>query len=154
MSTAFEDSGGRTPSAALRAAWDILLATAGDAGYAVAELVRPPATPEQVAVTERAIGRRLPDDLAGLYLLSNGQVDWWQLVEGPAGTRERGRGRWVGALFGDGWSFDTLSELAGGYRTWADVRGMYTAEELAADFDELIEVRTGDPVLQLFSAHS
>jgi len=137
------------PSAELRAAWHDLLAAAGAAGYAVGELVREPATIEQIAATERAVGRRLPDDLAGLYQLSDGQVDWAQLVQGQGGGRERGR--WVGSLFGAGWSFDSLQQLESGYRAWADVRGGYTTDELASDFDDMVEVRGNDPVKKLYT---
>ncbi len=112
MSIASEWSRDRTPSAELRAAWRDLLAAAREAGYAVDELVRPPATPDQIAAAEQAIGRRLPDDLADLYLLSDGQVDWLELTTGRVGAR--GRGRWVGGLFGAGWSFDPLPQLVSG----------------------------------------
>jgi len=151
MSTASERPRDHTPSAELRAAWHDLLAAAGAAGYAVGELVRAPATPEDIAAAERAVGRRLPDDLADLYLLSDGQVDWWGLARGPAGDQARGRGRWVGSLFGEGWSFDSLEHLVSGYRMWADVRGGYTADELATDFDEAVEVRGDDPVRKLYT---
>ena len=140
----------RGPGAALRAAWHDLLAAAADAGYAICELVNEPATPQRVAEAERAIGRRLPDDLAGLYLLSDGQVDWSPLVGGPDGDRQRGR--WVGSLFGAGWSFDPLQRLQSGYQGWADVRGGYTADELVTDFDEAVEVRGDDPVKKRYSS--
>jgi len=149
MSIASEWSRDRTPSAELRAAWRDLLAAAREAGYAVDELVRPPATPDQIAAAEQAIGRRLPDDLADLYLLSDGQVDWLELTTGRVGAR--GRGRWVGALFGAGWSFDPLPQLVSGYRTWADIRGEYSANDLATDFDEMVEVRGDDPVQKLYT---
>jgi cell wall assembly regulator SMI1 len=54
-------------------AWADLLAAAGQAGYAVSELVHPPATAQQVAAAEEAIGRPLPADLALLYQLADGQ---------------------------------------------------------------------------------
>jgi hypothetical protein len=81
-------------------AWAGLLSAAGQCGYAVDELIRPPASAWKVAAAEDAIGRRLPRDLAFLYQLADGQADWIDLVRGPAGAAIRQRGRWVGSLFG------------------------------------------------------
>jgi cell wall assembly regulator SMI1 len=136
----------------VRQAWDDLLAAARDAGYAVEELIRPPASAGQVAAAEDAIGRRLPTDLAELYLLSDGQVDWWDLVHGPDGDKNRRRGRWAGSLFGDGWTFDRLDQLQIWYRGWAEIRAYYTPEELAEDFDFDVVVRGDDPVKPLYTS--
>ena len=135
----------------VRQAWDDLLAAALDAGYAVGELVRPPATAEQVAAAENAIGRRFPADLAALYLLSDGQVDWYDLVSGTDGDKNRRRGRLAGSLFGDMWKFDSLAKLQTWYGGWADIRAYYTPEELADDFDSVIEVRGDDPVKPIYT---
>jgi cell wall assembly regulator SMI1 len=98
----------------VRQAWEDLLSAASQAGYAVAEMVRLPATGEQLAAAERAIARRLPPDLADLYRLSDGQLDWPDILgSSPDG---HGRGQWVGPLFGDGWTFDTLQKLQAGYQ--------------------------------------
>ena len=132
-------------------AWAELLSAAREAGYAVSELVRPPATPGDVVAAELAIGRRLPPDLATLYQLSDGQVDWPGLVTGPAGDRGRERGRWVGSLLGAGWTFSTLRQLRTDYRGWADLRAYYTPAELTEDFDEVIEVRGDDPVKAVYT---
>jgi cell wall assembly regulator SMI1 len=70
-------------------AWAGLLSAAGQFGYAVDELVRPPASARQVADAEQAIGRPLPRDLAFLYQQSDGQVDWIDLVRGPDEDRRR-----------------------------------------------------------------
>lgn len=134
----------------VRQAWDELLSAAGQAGYAVRELVRPPASAEQVAAAEEAIGRRLPADLAALYQVSDGQVDWIDLVGGTAGG-PRQRGRWAGSLFGDGWTFNPLTELRTQYQGWADLRAQYTPDELADDFDSVIAVRGSDPVQPLYT---
>jgi cell wall assembly regulator SMI1 len=128
-------------------AWTELLAAAREAGYAVGELVRPPATAAQVAAAEEAIGCRLPPDLTLLYQMSDGQADWTDLVRDPG----RERGRWVGSLFGAGWTFSTLQQLQTDYRGWADIRAYYTPAELAEDFDSVIEVRGGDPVKPLYT---
>jgi cell wall assembly regulator SMI1 len=135
----------------VRQAWDDLLAAALDAGYAVGELVRPPAAAGQVAAAEDAIGRRLPADLAALYLLSDGQVDWIDLVSGVHGDKNRRRGRWAGSLFGAGWTFNSLEELQTQYRSWADIRAYYTPGELADDFDSVVEVRGDDPVKPIYT---
>lgn len=135
----------------VREAWDELLAAARLAGYAVGELVRPPATAGQVAAAEQAIGRPLPRDLAALYQLSDGQADWYPLAPGPGGDPYRERGRWVGSLFGAGWTFSSLRELQSEYHGWADLRAHYTPAELATDFDDMIEVRGGDPVKPLYT---
>jgi cell wall assembly regulator SMI1 len=131
--------------------WSGLLSAAAQAGYAVDELVRPPASPAEVAEAEQAIGRRLPPDLAQLYQLSDGQADWYDLVHGPAGTTSRARGRWAGSLFGAGWTFNPLAALRTEYQGWADLRRGYSAEELADDFDSVIEVSPGDPVKPLYT---
>ncbi|HEY6495035.1 MAG TPA: SMI1/KNR4 family protein [Trebonia sp.] len=131
-------------------AWADLLAAAGQAGYAVGELVHPPATAEQVAAAEEAIGRRLPGDLAALYLLSDGQEDWINLRHGPDGAT-RQRGRWAGSLFGAGWTFNELAEVRTEYQGWADLRRQYTPAELTDDFDSVIEVRGTDPVKPLYT---
>ena len=144
-------SGGADMTQDVREAWDDLLTAAAEAGYAVTELVRPPATAAQVAAAEEAIGRRLPPDLAMLYQLSDGQVDWYGLVTGPAGNPERERGHWVGSLFGEGWTFRTLAQLENDYRLWSDVRQQSTPSELE-DFDAAIDVRGGDPVRPLYTS--
>ena len=136
----------------VRQAWQDLLAAASGAGYAVGELVRPPASAGQVAAAEGAIGRRLPGDLAALYELADGQVDWIVLVSGADGDKNRGRGRWAGSLFGAGWTFDSLEELKTQYQSWADIRGYYTPGELADDFDSAVEVRGDDPVKRLYTS--
>ena len=131
-------------------AWAQLLAAAAQAGYAVTELIRPAATAGQVAAAEEAIGRRLPPDLAILYQLSDGQVDWYSLVTGPAGNPARDRGHWVGSLFGEGWTFRTLAQLENDNQVWADIRKQYTPAELE-DFDAAVEVRGDDPVRALYT---
>jgi cell wall assembly regulator SMI1 len=131
----------------VREAWAELLSAAGQAGYAVSELVHPPADAGQVAAAEEAIGRRLPPDLAALYQLSDGQVEWSELV--IDGARERGR--WVGSLFGEGWTFSPLDRLQTDYRGWAELRASYTPAELAEQFDDVIEVRGNDPVKPVYT---
>ena len=131
------------------AAWNDLLAAAREAGYATGELVRPPAPAEAVAAAGAVIGRGLPPELAALYRLSDGQADWSDL---SAGGRERARGQWVCSLFGDGWTFNPLAKLLVEYRGWADIRRQYSPQELAEDFDSVIEVRPGDPVKPLYTS--
>lgn len=135
----------------VRHAWTDLLSAARQFGYAVDELVRPPASAQQVAAAEEAIGRRLPRDLATLYQLSDGQEDWINLVRGPDGTASRPRGRWVGSFFGAGWTFSALARLRTEYQGWSDLRAQYTPGELADDFDSVIEVRGDDPVKPLYT---
>ena len=99
-------------------------------------------------ILDRPIGQHLPPELAALYRLSDGQADWSDL---SSEGRQRPRGQWVCSLFGDGWTFDPLATLLSDYRGWADVRRQYSAEELADDFDSVIEVRPGDPVKALYT---
>jgi cell wall assembly regulator SMI1 len=131
--------------------WAGLLAAATQAGYAVDELVRPPAGPAEVAEAEQAIGRPLPADLALLYQLSDGQADWYDLVHGPAGNTSRPRGRWAGSLFGAGWSFNSLEALRTEYQIWADLRRQNSADDLTDGFNSVTEVRAGDPVKPLYT---
>jgi cell wall assembly regulator SMI1 len=132
-------------------AWADLLSAARQFGYAVDELVRPPASARQVAAAEEAIGRRLPRDLAILYRLSDGQEDWINLERDPGGAASRPRGRWVGSLFGAGWTFNSLARLRTEYQGWSDLRAQYTPAELADDFDSVIEIRGDDPVKPLYT---
>jgi cell wall assembly regulator SMI1 len=131
--------------------WAELLSAAQAAGYAVDELVRPPASTQQVAEAEKATGRPLPRDLAFLYQLSDGQEDWIDLVRGPDGAVRRPRGRWVGSFFGAGWTFNGLAGLRTEYQGWSSLRAQYTPDELVDDFDSVIEVRGDDPVKPLYS---
>ncbi|HEY0933083.1 MAG TPA: SMI1/KNR4 family protein [Trebonia sp.] len=134
----------------VRLAWDELLAAASAAGYAVRELVRPPASAQQVAEAEAAVGRPLPVDLAALYQRSDGQVDWVELIGDDVPARPRGR--WVTSLFGGGWTFNDLSVLLREYQGWADIRAHYSPDELADDFDDAVEVRGDDPVKPLYTS--
>ena len=138
------------PDAAVAHAWNDLLATAAQAGYAVDELVRPPASAQQVAEAEAAIGRPLPADLAALYQISDGQVNWVELI--GDGVPARPQGRWVASLFGAGWTFNDLARLRAEYQAWADIRAQYTPDELADDFDDMVEVRGDDPVKPLYTS--
>ena len=60
---------------------------------------------------------------AGLYRLSDGQLDWPDILGRSPDARGRGsghghgrsRGQWLGPLFGDGWTFDTLQKLQAEY---------------------------------------
>jgi cell wall assembly regulator SMI1 len=130
----------------VRHAWAGLLSAAEWAGYAPRELVRPPASARQVAEAEEAIGRPLPRDLAALYQLSDGQVDWIELAAAPGPNVTRRQGQWVGSLFGAGWTFNRLDRLRSEYRAWAQLRAHYTPDELADEFDGAVAVRGGDPV--------
>jgi cell wall assembly regulator SMI1 len=133
----------------VRQAWEDLLSAASQAGYAVGEMVRPPAADEQLAAAERAIGRPLPSDLAALYQLSDGQLDSPDILGRPPGGHDRDRGRWLGPLFGAGWTFDTLQKLQAEYQGWVQMNGQYSPAELA-EIDEFVEVRDGDPVKPLY----
>jgi cell wall assembly regulator SMI1 len=147
--TGASDSQGGGRAAGIRQAWEDLLSVASDAGYAVAEMVRPPATGEQLAAAERAIGRRLPPDLAALYQLSDGQLDSPDILGRPPRGHDRDRGRWLGPLFGDGWAFNTLQKLQAEYQSWVQMHDQYSPAELA-EFDEFVKVRDGDPVKPLY----
>jgi cell wall assembly regulator SMI1 len=135
----------------VRQAWTALLSAAEWAGYAVGELVCPPASARQVAEAEAALGRPLPRALAALYQLSDGQADWAGLAAAPAGNGPRRMGRWVGPLFGAGWAFNGLGRLRREYLGWAALRAQYSPAELADDFDGAVEVRGGDPVKPLYT---
>ena len=119
-----------------------------EAGFTVGELVRPPAPAEQLTAAEKAIGRKLPPELADLYRLSDGQQDWADLTRDG---RDRARGQWVCSLFGSGWTFNPLATLQAEYRNWADIRAAYSPAELADDFDSAVEVRPDDPVKPLYT---
>ncbi len=140
------------PTAEVQNAWSLLLEALAQAGYAVDELVRPGAVSEDIAAVQTAIGRDLPADLAGLYQLSDGQTDWYQLTHGAHAETVRGPGRWVCALFGDGWSFDPVGKVTDGWTMWKEVRDGYTPEELADDFDSAVEVRGEDPVMAVYTS--
>lgn len=99
------------PSAEVQNAWTLLLEALARAGYAVDELVRPGAGADDITAVQTAIGRDLPADLAGLYQLSDGQTDYYDLTHGAHAETVRERGRWVGALFGDDWSFDPVMSV-------------------------------------------
>lgn len=138
-------------AATIGAAWNDLLAAARQAGYAVGEMIRVPATDDQLAAAERGVGRRLPEQLSILYRLSDGQTDYTHLYREPSRSRRRELGRWLGPLFGGGWDFRTLRQLENDYRSWADLREQYTPEELAEEFDDVIEVRGSDPVKRRYT---
>ncbi|MCE0539598.1 SMI1/KNR4 family protein [Kineosporia rhizophila] len=140
------------PTAEVQNAWTLLLEALARAGYTVDELLRPGAAPTDIAAVQQAIGRALPTDLAGLYQLSDGQTDWYQLSHGAHAQTVRQQGRWVCAVFGDGWSFDPVGKVADGWRNWDEVRAGYTPEQLAEDFDSAVEVRDGDPVQGLYTS--
>jgi cell wall assembly regulator SMI1 len=135
---------------AVHGAWTGLLAALGQAGYAVDELIRPPASTGQIAEAGALTGHRFPAELAALYRLSDGQVDWSDLADPDA--PERSRGRWACSLFGGGWTFNDLARLVSEYQTWAGIRAQYTPEQLAGSFDDAVEVRDGDPVRALYSS--
>nr|WP_269329610.1 SMI1/KNR4 family protein [Kineosporia babensis] len=115
-------------------------------------MVRPGAAADDIAAVQKEIGRALPADLAGLHQLSDGQTDWYQLTHGAHAQTVRDRGRWVCALFGDGWSFDPVSKVADGWTMWKEVRDGYSPQELADNFDSAVEVRAGDPVQGLYTS--
>ena len=140
------------PGAELQTAWAALLDALARTGYAVDELVRPAAAIADIDGAEQTIGRSLPADLAGLYQLSDGQTDYYDLTHGAHAETVREHGRWVCALFGDGWSFDPLSKLAEGWIAWKEVRDGYTPEQLADDFDSAVEVRGEDPVMSVYTS--
>jgi len=139
------------PTQALRTAWSALLDALTRTGYATAQMLRPGADPDRIAAVHKQIGRALPADLAGLYQLSDGQVDWYDLTHGPHAEVVREQGNWVCALFGDGWNFDPLERVAQGWTAWQEIRESYTAQELAEDFDRAVEVRGDDPVLGVYT---
>ena len=66
-------------------------------------------------------------------------------------TRTAGGGGWAGSLFGEGWTFSSLEELAAQYRSWADIRAHYTPRQLADDFDSAVAVRGDDPVKPVYT---
>lgn len=140
------------PTAEVQNAWALLLAALAGSGYAVDELVRPGAVEADIEATQTAIGRRLPADLVGLYQLSDGQSDWYGLTHGAHAETVRERGRWVGSLFGEGWSFDPVSKVAEGWQAWKEVRDGYSPEELAENFDSAVDVRGTDPVMPVYTS--
>ena len=140
------------PTAEVQNAWALLLEALARAGYTVDELLRPGAAPADIVAVQQAIGRALPADLAGLYQLSDGQADWYQLSHGAHAETVRQQGRWVCAVFGDGWSFDPVGKVAEGWQNWKEVRDGYSPEQLADDFDSAVEVRADDPVQGLYTS--
>src|ERR1700761_3166981 len=130
-------------------AWTDLLTAAAEAGYAAGELARPPASADQIAAAEQAIGRPFPPELRALYQLSDGQVDWLEL---SGGEPPRQRGHWVCSLFGAGWTFNPLGQLRAEYTGWADIRSYYSPRELAGEFDRAVTVRGTDPVKRLYTS--
>lgn len=110
--------------------------------------MRPGASPADVAAAQKALGQALPADLAGLYQLCDGQVDWMDLPDAEDAGEESG---WMGGLFGDEWCFDPLSELLSNWRGWKDVYDSHTPEQRAQDFDDMVEVRDGDPVQSVYT---
>lgn len=135
----------------VEAAWSGLLDALRRAGYAADEMVRPGASEADVEAAEAAIGRRLPAELRALYAISDGQVDWYALAHGPDGSTDRERGRWVGSVFGAGWTFAPLTGLVQDWTGWQEVRAGSTPEQLRDDFDDVIDVRGTDPVLGVYT---
>lgn len=135
----------------VEAAWSGLLDALRRAGYAADEMVRPGASEAAIEAAEAAIGRRLPGELRALYAISDGQVDWYALAHGPGSTPDRERGRWVGSVFGAGWTFAPLTGLVQDWAGWQEVRDGSTPEQLRDDFDDVIEVRGADPVLSVYT---
>ena len=58
----------------------------------------------------------------------------------------------MGSLFGAGWSFDPVSQVAESWQAWKEVRDGYTTEQLAEDFDSAVEVRGDDPVMGVYTS--
>ncbi|GLY27903.1 SMI1/KNR4 family protein [Kineosporia sp. NBRC 101731] len=137
------------PDAHVQDAWIALLDALARAGYAVDELARPGASPAQFARAQETVGRALPADLAGLYQLSDGQTNYADLADDDAG---RERGRWVGPVFGDGWTFDPIGELADAWTHLENVRAHFKPGEMAQELDRAVTVRGNDPVLGVYSS--
>lgn len=139
------------PTDALRTAWTALLEALTRAGYATDQMLRPGADAAEIAAAQKAIGRALPADLAGLYQLSDGQIDWYELTHGAHANTVREQGNWVCALFGDGWNFDPLVRVVEDWIAWKQIREAYTAQQLADGFDRVVEVRGEDPVRGMYT---
>ena len=98
--------------------------------------VNPPATEQQIAAVEAAIGYEFPEDLRQLYLFANGQRDTLEMAERPGVTG-------AGPFFGR-YDFLSLEQALDQYRVWL---GIYEDEgENFSSVYNWTRARAGDPV--------
>jgi len=104
-------------------------------GFAARAHLNPPATAEDIAAAEAAIGHALPDDIKALYARADGQRPVLEIADMRPGTL-------LTPLFG-GYDFVPLAQALDDYRGWTDVIGDWPAER---DPHAFITVRGDDPV--------
>ncbi|MFC5137340.1 SMI1/KNR4 family protein [Actinomycetospora rhizophila] len=102
-------------------------------GWHARAVLRPPAGEDVIAAAGEVVGG-LPDELAALYRLADGQIPSRE-VSGPATN-----------LF-PGHEFLSLAGARRAWQGWADIRRDHRPE----DFDDVITVRGDDPVHRVYT---
>lgn len=109
--------------------WLTVLASANSS---IVQQLNPPATLERIEQVEETIGQSLPEDLKALYLIANGQKNYFPRKHSTSG-------KYDGPLFGR-YEFSSIETALVSWKNWKSIADMLD------NTNEFITARLGDPI--------